>query len=337
MPLFRKSGYRTTLIEKRAALPPLTSCFRTVFQAPSSASTGRTLNPAHAANRARKYPPHVCRSRFEPRTDLASRKGRRRDLEEVLPGGRALPREAARQSQAGGARGETARLRRRSALRGDRGAAPNAPPARLTATRHSPERADSRQQLSASHEKARTAAKAGGSMSGGRRAAPPSQAAAPGLRGQRWSRAAGKSAKCGKRRPYSMCPVTAPRRGAEWQMRDPITSHVTGKDRDQHPNLLQRGTAELLPSHLIPAGLGCRRSLRGQPRGSAEPSPRAGPPRRQRGSGPASPLLPHPAHTPPPQQRPTARSRRSPLPSRTQSPAAAAEEEPGQEPVSPAA
>lgn len=233
--------------------------------------------------------------------------------------------------------GRTARLRRRSALRGDRGAAPNAPPARLTATRHSPERADSRQQLSASHEKARTAAKAGGSMSGGRRAAPPSQAAAPGLRGQRWSRAAGKSAKCGKRRPYSMCPVTAPRRGAEWQMRDPITSHVTGKDRDQHPNLLQRGTVELLPSHLIPAGLGCRRSLRGQPRGSAEPSPRAGPPRRQRGSGPASPLLPHPAHTPPPQQRPTARSRRSPLPSRTQSPAAAAEEEPGQEPVSPAA
>ncbi|EOA94247.1 hypothetical protein Anapl_12042 [Anas platyrhynchos] len=57
------------------------------------------------------------------------------------------------------------------------------------------------------------------------------QAAAAALPGQRWLRTAGKSAKCGKRRPYCMCPVTAPQRGAEWQMRDPITSHVTGKDK----------------------------------------------------------------------------------------------------------
>lgn len=68
-------------------------------------------------------------------------------------------------------------------------------------------------------------------MARGRRAAPRWQAAAAALPGQRWLRTAGKSAKCGKRRPYCMCPVTAPQRGAEWQMRDPITSHVTGKDK----------------------------------------------------------------------------------------------------------
>lgn len=118
-------------------------------------------------------------------------------------------------------------------------------------------------------------------MDSGRWAAPNSQEAAPALQGQRWSRAARKSAKCGKRRPYSMCPETAPRRGAEWQMRDPITSHVTGKDRDQHPNLLQRGAAEPLPVRLTPTGLGCRCSLYGQRRGSGEPSTQAGPPRRQ--------------------------------------------------------
>lgn len=122
--------------------------------------------------------------------------------------------------------------------RRDRRAAPNAPRSRRPAALHSPERAGSRQQLSVSPDKARTAARAGGSMGSGRWAAPRWQAAAPTLRGQRWSRTAGKSAKCGKLRPYSMCPVTALRRGAEWQMKDPITSHVTGKDRDQHPNLL---------------------------------------------------------------------------------------------------
>lgn len=85
-----------------------------------------------------------------------------------------------------------------------------------------------------------------------------------------------------------MCPVTAPRRGAEWQMRDPITSHVTGKDRDQHPNLLRRGTAERLLLALTPSGLGCRCSLRRQHGGSAEPSSQARLPRRPRGSGPAT-------------------------------------------------
>lgn len=125
-------------------------------------------------------------------------------------------------------------------------------------------------------------------MGSGRRSAPRSQAAAPALRGQRQSRAAGTSAKCGKRRPYSMCPVTAPRRGAEWQMKDPITSHVTGKDRDRHPNLLRRGTAQLLLLCLTPTGSGCRGSLRGR-----HTAPRS---RRQRGSGPAT--LPAPLGRP---------------------------------------
>lgn len=167
-----------------------------------------------------------------------------------------------------GARGEAAPLPRRSARRGARGAAPIASPSRLPVERHSPDRTGSRQQLSASPEKARTAARAGGSIGSGRRAAPRLQAAAPALRG--WQ-AAGKSAKCGKRRPYSMCPVSAPRRGAEWQMRDPITSHVTGKDRDRHPNLLRRGTAGLPLPLLTPTGSGWCCS----PRGSAlaPPSP----------------------------------------------------------------
>lgn len=158
--------------------------------------------------------------------------------------------------------GEAAPLARRSARPGARGAAPIAPPSRLPAERHSPDWTGSRQQLSASPEKARTAARAGGSIGSGRRAAPRSQAAAPALRG--WQ-AAGKSAKCGKRRPYSMCPVSAPRRGAEWQMRDPITSHVTGKDRDRHPNLLRRGTAGLPLPLLTPTRSGWCCS----PRGSA--------------------------------------------------------------------
>lgn len=249
-PPFHRSSYPTTFIEKRAALLSLTSCFHTVSELPVHQAQ---REPQIPPNSTQNHPQHVCTSSFEPGTALASRKGRRRDLEEALPGGRALPREAARQLRVRGARGEAAQLPRRSALRGARGAAPNAPPSRLPAERHSPERTGSRQQLSASPEKARTAARAGGSIGSGRRPAPRSQAATPALRG--WQ-AAGKSAKCGKRRPYSMCPVSAPRRGAEWQMRDPITSHVTGKDRDRHPNLLQRGTAELPLPLLTPTGPG---------------------------------------------------------------------------------
>ena len=105
---------------------------------------------------------------------------------------------------------------------------------------------------------------------------------------RRWSRAAGRSAKCGKRRPYSMCPVSAPQRGAEWQMRDPITSHVTGKDRNRHPNLLlpaaarNRGAASFT---FDTDGFGpCRRR-----RGSAERPSAPGPPLGRRGGGGRTP------------------------------------------------
>ena len=122
---------------------------------------------------------------------------------------------------------------------------------------------------------------------------------------RRWSRAAGRSAKCGKRRPYSMCPVSAPQRGAEWQMRDPITSHVTGKDRNRHPNLLlpaaarNRGAASFT---FDTDGFGpCRRR-----RGSAERPSEPGPPLGRRGGGgrtphgslSAPPAAPSPRHPP---------------------------------------
>lgn len=43
MPLFCRSSYQTTLMDERAALLPLTSYFHTVFRAPSSASTRKSL------------------------------------------------------------------------------------------------------------------------------------------------------------------------------------------------------------------------------------------------------------------------------------------------------
>lgn len=86
MPPFHRACYRTTFIEKRAALLSLTSLFHTSFRAPSSASAGRASNTheLHAKTPAGGAAPSP-----------ASRKGRRRDLEEALPGGRALPRGAA--------------------------------------------------------------------------------------------------------------------------------------------------------------------------------------------------------------------------------------------------
>lgn len=85
----------------------------------------------------------------------------------------------------------------------------------------------------------------------------------------------GRARSAGSGGPYSMCPVSAPRRGAEWQMRDPITSHVTGKHRDQHPNLLRRRTAELLVLRWSPTSL-----VAGARFGGSAGAPRS-PPRRQ--------------------------------------------------------
>lgn len=95
------------------------------------------------------------------------------------------------------------------------------------------------------------------------RAAPRSQAAAPALRG--W-RAAGKERKV--REAEALQHVSCKCAPARCRVadEDPITSHVTGKDRDRHPNLLpQRGTAGLPLPPLTPAGPGWRLS----PRGSA--------------------------------------------------------------------
>lgn len=207
MPPFHRPSYRTTFIEKRAALLSLTSHFHTSFRTHSSASPRRASNTheLHAktpAVGAASSPARLWRAG----RDVAATSKRHCRAAKPFRGGLRVC----------GARGEAAPLPRRPASRGARGAAPIASPSRLPAERHSPDRTGSRQQLSASPEKARTAARAGGSIGSGRRAAPRSQAAAPALRG--WQ-AAGKSAKCGKRRPYSMCPVSAPRRGAEWQMR----------------------------------------------------------------------------------------------------------------------
>lgn len=85
-----------------------------------------------------------------------------------------------------------------------------------------------------------------------------------------------------------MCPVSAPQRGAEWQMRDPITSHVTGKDRNQHPNLLLPAEARNGGAAAFPFDTDGFGPCRPQ-RGSAERSSRPGPPFDRRGSGGRTP------------------------------------------------
>lgn len=279
-------GHQTASTEKRAALLPFTSRLHTGFRAPGDPPATNRLrkSPLRALHRPGKHegtlwrPPRGAAGRREPFGGEG--------------GGRGTDCAPAEFGE------KTARLPqpvRRA------GSGPKPPPA--PATPHSPERRGSRQQLSASPERARAAARAGGSMGSGRPGAAGAERVGAG-RAEREAR--------GAEALQHVCPVTAPRRGAEWQMRDPITSHVTGKDRDPHPNLPPGRAAAPPPSPSAPAGLGGRCWPRGRPGGSAEPlseaAARRHPPQPAPAPGstaPAAPrgglsALPSPARAPPP-------------------------------------
>lgn len=302
------------------------------------------LRHPRAPKSAGKSPLHVCTSSFEPRTGPASGKaavatstrccraagrfrGRLRTSEALCRAG-----------------GESAQPPRRSPLGADPRAAPNA----LRSSPRSPRRVTHRR------ARARGSSSAPAPRGPGRRRgreAPWAAATGPhSARRRQPRRSAGRSGRgrqgrtrsAGSGGPYSMCPVTAPRRGAEWQMRDPITSHVTGKHRDQHPNLLQRGSAELLFLRLSPASsaagarfaasTGAPRSpprRQGRPAVSKAAAQRCPPPRSPASSS-AQPRLAllaarcplAPVHPLQPRRRP-ARSPSAPRPSRPTGPALA--------------